>query len=151
MGLRDLFATKPDSMLHVARTRECNMQQMPVADATTGATSMQRECGNACVPMLSGATGRATSVQQDPKKHVARPEKQGTNSDHDATSIEGPDDLPQSIRADFRACMVVLRPDDEAPFMADLRDVMRDYGREYAVNWIKGWRVTLETVERVRA
>lgn len=48
-----------------------------------------------------------------------------------------------AMKADFDACMAVLRPEDPAPFKADVRDVIAGNGRDYAAAWLKGWRDTL--------
>ena len=53
-----------------------------------------------------------------------------------------------AMKADFDACMAVLRPDDSAPFKADVRDVIAGYGRDYAAAWLRGWRATLVQPER---
>jgi hypothetical protein len=52
--------------------------------------------------------------------------------------------ITTAMRDDFAACMAILKPADVEPFKADLRDVVRGYGREYAARWIAGWRTELE-------
>lgn len=48
--------------------------------------------------------------------------------------------ITKAMRDDFDACMVILKPADVEPFKADLRDVVRGYGRDRAAEWIAGWR-----------
>ena len=50
-----------------------------------------------------------------------------------------------AMKADFEACMAILRPEDTAPFKVDVRDVIAGYGRDYAATWLRGWRDTLAT------
>ncbi len=51
-----------------------------------------------------------------------------------------------AMKEDFDACMAILKPSIPELHKQDLRGVLQDYGREYAAQWLKGWRVTLESM-----
>jgi hypothetical protein len=53
--------------------------------------------------------------------------------------------VTREMKQDFEAAMLALLPGNIEPFKQDLRDVLREYGQDYAAQWIKGWRQELET------
>lgn len=136
MSLRDLFAVKPSAMLHVATTRQCNMQQMRPDCATAHATPVQQQPVNPCVPTLSSATPSATMMQQGIDSDVAGTQCPVYGRQADATPASRdavPDTEPAQDLPLLAACLefqaLIERLCDLSNHPADVRAQMRRVSR----------------------
>jgi len=53
--------------------------------------------------------------------------------------------VPPKVKADFDACMEFYPENEREDCKHQFRDVVKEFGIDYAAKWIAGWRLMLET------